>query len=185
MWAYSVPGRNPTILPVNPGSRASTALYVASTAVRISLTPVLPASSQLVGCTEGGAWQALSAAGAGRAGGGGKPTDGRAGSSLAGDSLGVAVAVGCGVGVLVGAGVAVAVGTGVFVIGGRGGSSSSSARLTEAGVGRIKERVSATATSRRLTVLEEVSSIMRTGAECCRWSRQRASPRRAACMKKT
>ena len=35
-----------------------------------------------------------------------------------------------------------------------------------------------TATSRRLTVLDEVSSIMCTGAECCRWSGQRASPGR-------
>jgi hypothetical protein len=112
----------------------------------------------------GGAGQALSVGG-GTPGGGGSPTPGRPGPSVSGVSLGVGVTVGTGVGVFVGAGVDVAVGTGVFVA---GGNNSSSARLTEAGVGKIKERVSATATSRRLTVLDVVSSIMRTGAECCR-----------------
>src|SRR5688572_26713588 len=165
MCAYSVPGRNPTRGPVTPRSRASTALNVASTAVRISLTGAFPASSQLVGWTDGGAWQALRAAGPIGPGGGGSPTAGRSPSSVTGVSLGVGVAVGFGVGVFVGTGVDVAVAMGVLVA---GGNSSSSARLTAAGVGKIKERVSAAATSRRLTVLDEYSSIMRTGAECCR-----------------
>src|SRR5688500_2854658 len=137
MWAYNVPGRNPTICPVTPRSRASTVLNVASIAARIWLTGTFPASSQVVAWTDGGAWQAFRATGLIGPGGGGSPTAGRSPSSVTGVSLGVGVAVGFGVGVFVGAGVEVAVAMGVLVA---GGNSSSSARLTEAGVGKIKER---------------------------------------------
>src|SRR5688572_18492114 len=130
----------------------------------MSFTGGLPANSQVVGATPGGTTQAF------RPGAGGRL---RAGASLTGVFAGTGVLLGCGAGVLVGAAVGVAVGTGVSVA---GGSSSSSARLTVAGVGRINAMVSATATSRRPMVLDEFSSIMRTGAECCRWQRWRASP---------
>lgn len=80
-------------------------------------------------------------------------------------------AVGVKTGVDAGAGVEVADepdgpgGAGIVI---SGVTESSWARMTPAELGRSRLRTSTTTTSRRIVCLDETSTIMRTGAECCR-----------------
>jgi hypothetical protein len=114
--------------------------------------------------------------------GGAAASDRRTLPAGVGAVVGLGLAVGTGVGVFVGTEVDVAVAVGGCGPAGRsvgvpmsGWTGSSAARLTVAELGTTNVRIKATATRRRTIGLGDISTIMRTGAECCRWRQNRAS----------
>jgi hypothetical protein len=140
-------------------------LNVASIESRMLLTASLPSSCHEVGWTlaEGTgqrAWAGFESADA--------LLSPAAGELVAlGFGSAVAMAVALGVGVDVDDGVAVFTGS-MLGTGISGAGGSSSARLTPTVLGTIRLSIRATTMSRRTVCVNEMRTIMRTEAECCR-----------------